>query len=114
MKKNKLTLYIFIALVAGIIVGYVYNTSVLSTYNNNISSAENVIKTIDSQIAASTDTTTAGYAQLKVQRSEQIKIRVENNSQRESKVEYFTILSDIFLRLIKMIVAPLVFTTLVV
>ncbi|PJJ84813.1 dicarboxylate/amino acid:cation symporter [Mucilaginibacter auburnensis] len=114
MKKNKLTLYIFIALVAGIIVGYVYNTSVLSDYNNNISSAENVIKTIDSRIASSTDTTTAQYAQLKVQRAEQVKIRTESNSQRESKVEYFTILSDIFLRLIKMIVAPLVFTTLVV
>lgn len=114
MKKNKLTLYIFIALVAGIVVGYVYNTSVLNNYNNNIASAENVIKTIDSQIAASTDTTTTQYAQLKVQRAEQVKIRTESNSERESKVEYFTILSDIFLRLIKMIVAPLVFTTLVV
>lgn len=114
MKKNKLTLYIFIALIAGIAVGYIYNTQVLSSYNNKISAAETVIKTINTQIAASTDTTTAAYSELKTERAEQSKIRTENNQLRESKVEYFTILSDIFLRLIKMIVAPLVFTTLVV
>lgn len=114
MKKNKLTLYIFIALIAGIVVGYIYNTAVLSTYNNKISAAEAVIKTLDNKIAASTDTTTNAYSQLKAERVEQNKIRTENNQLRESKVEYFTILSDIFLRLIKMIVAPLVFTTLVV
>jgi len=114
MKKNKLTLYIFIALIAGIAVGYIYNTQVLSTYNNKISAAETAIKTIDSEVAASADTTTAAYGQLKIERVEQNKIRTENNQLREGKVEYFTILSDIFLRLIKMIVAPLVFTTLVV
>lgn len=114
MKKNKLTLYIFIALIAGIAVGYIYNTQVLSTYNNKISAAETAIKTIDSKVAASTDTTTTAYGQLKAERVAQNKIRTENNQLRESKVEYFTILSDIFLRLIKMIVAPLVFTTLVV
>nr|WP_294794042.1 dicarboxylate/amino acid:cation symporter [uncultured Mucilaginibacter sp.] len=114
MKKNKLTLYIFIALIAGIAVGYIYNTQVLSTYNNKISAAETAIKTVNTQLAASTDTTTAAYSQLKAERVEQSKIRIENNQLRESKVEYFTILSDIFLRLIKMIVAPLVFTTLVV
>lgn len=114
MKKNKLTLYIFIALIAGIVVGYIYNTQVLSTNNNKISAAETVIKTIDAQLAAATDTTTTAYSQLKRERVEQNKIRTENNQLRESKVEYFTILSDIFLRLIKMIVAPLVFTTLVV
>ncbi|MFD0748995.1 dicarboxylate/amino acid:cation symporter [Mucilaginibacter calamicampi] len=114
MKKNKLTLYIFIALIAGILLGYVYNTSVLSTYNNKISAAETAIKTINNTLAASADTTTAAYSQLKAERAEQNKIRAENNQLREGKVEYFTILSDIFLRLIKMIVAPLVFTTLVV
>jgi Na+/H+-dicarboxylate symporter len=114
MKKNKLTLYIFIALVAGIAVGYVYNSTVLSIYNNKISAAETVIKTTDNKLAASADTTTAQYARLKTLRAEQTKIRTENNQLRESKVEYFSILSDIFLRLIKMIVGPLVFTTLVV
>lgn len=114
MKKNKLTLYIFIALVAGIVLGYIYNTAVLSTYNNKISAAETTIKSIDSQLAAAPDTTTTTFGQLKAARAEQNKIRTENNQLRESKVEYFTILSDIFLRLIKMIVAPLVFTTLVV
>src|SRR5689334_17857805 len=114
MKKNKLTLYIFIALIAGIVVGYVYNTSVLSTYNNKISAAESTIKVLDNKLAASVDTTTTVYSQLKVERAQQNKIRSENNQLREGKVEYFAILSDIFLRLIKMIVGPLVFTTLVV
>lgn len=114
MKKNKLTLYIFIALIAGITVGYIYNTTVLRSYNNKISAAETTIKILDNKIAASVDTTAAAYTQLKASRIEQSKIRSENNQLRESKVEYFSILSDIFLRLIKMIVGPLVFTTLVV
>jgi len=35
-------------------------------------------------------------------------------SERDKKIQWFAIIADIFLRLIKMIVAPLVFTTLVV
>ncbi len=61
-----------------------------------------------------TDTSATVYKELKAERVLQSKIRKENDVLRESDVQYFTILSDIFLRLIKMIVAPLVFTTLVV
>lgn len=114
MKKNKLTLYIFIALIAGVIVGYFYNATVINKYNTKINAAESSIKAIDSQLLAVTDTTTTVYKQLKTTRAEQAAIRTENDHLREDKVAYFTILSDIFLRLIKMVVAPLVFTTLVV
>ena len=114
MQRSKLTLYIFIALILGVIVGYVYNGNVIDPYNSKISAAEVAIQSIDGKIAAITDTTISGYKELKAQRTEQVKIRKENDELRESKIQYFSILSDIFLRLIKMIVAPLVFTTLVV
>jgi Na+/H+-dicarboxylate symporter len=114
MKKSKLTLYIFIALILGIIVGYVYNINVIDTYNNKISVAGANIKTIDLRLIEIKDSTIAEYKQLKISRAEQVKTRTEADATREDKLEGFTILSDIFLRLIKMIVAPLVFTTLVV
>jgi Na+/H+-dicarboxylate symporter len=114
MAKNKLTLFIFIALIAGVIVGYCYNVTIIKPYNDKLASAETAVKALDNQIVLLNDTTTDGYKALKTQRGSQLKIRKENNTIREDKLEGFTILSDIFLRLIKMIVAPLVFTTLVV
>jgi len=114
MKKNKLTLFIFIALILGVIIGYVYNVTVVATYNNKINAAETRIKFLDNQLVELKDTASSQYKNLKTQRVEQVQIRKINDVTREEKVEYFTILSDIFLRLIKMIVAPLVFTTLVV
>lgn len=114
MQKSKLTLYIFIALILGVIAGYLYNVYVVNTFNNKINAAETAIKIIDNRLVESKDTTTASYKDLKHQRIIQAKIRAVNDEIREDKVLYFSILSDIFLRLIKMIVAPLVFTTLVV
>ncbi|TSJ39338.1 dicarboxylate/amino acid:cation symporter [Mucilaginibacter corticis] len=114
MKQSKLTLYIFIALILGVIVGYIYNVAVITTYNNKISAAETAIKVIDNKLVLLKDTTSVVYKDLKSQRISATKIRKLNDGIREDKIEYFTILSDIFLRLIKMIVAPLVFTTLVV
>jgi Na+/H+-dicarboxylate symporter len=114
MQKSKLTLYIFIALILGIVTGYVYNVKVIDSINTKINAAEANIKTIGIRLAGIKDTTTTEYKQLKVVRTEQVKQRTDANTAREDKLEGFTILSDIFLRLIKMIVAPLVFTTLVV
>lgn len=114
MQKNKLTLYIFIALVLGVIAGYIYNATVINAINTKMSAAEAQIKSIDLRIAATKDTTTADFKALKTQRTEQAKVRKESDTAREDKLVGFTVLSDIFLRLIKMIVAPLVFTTLVV
>ncbi len=114
MQKSKLTLYIFIALILGIVTGYVYNIKVIDGINNKISAAEANIKTIGIRLTGLKDTTTAEYKRLKIVRTQQVKERTDANAAREDKLEGFTILSDIFLRLIKMIVAPLVFTTLVV
>ena len=114
MAKSKLTLFIFIALVAGVLVGYLYNVSILKPYNDSLSNAEAVTRTLDIRIVLIKDTNSVEYKALNVQRSAQAKIHKEADTKREDKLEGFTIISDIFLRLIKMIVAPLVFTTLVV
>jgi len=114
MIKNKLTLYIFIALIVGVFTGYLYNLKVIDQYNQKISVADANIKAIDTKLISLKDTTVAEFKTLKTQRSAEAKIKKENSETREDKLEGFTILSDIFLRLIKMIVAPLVFTTLVV
>ncbi len=114
MAKSKLTLYIFLALIAGVLAGYFYNVETISSYNDKIYKAEMQVKTIQLQMLAVKDTSSAAYQALKTQKSAQNSIRKTNDAVRESKLQYFTLLSDIFLRLIKMIVAPLVFTTLVV
>ncbi|RYE31369.1 MAG: dicarboxylate/amino acid:cation symporter [Sphingobacteriaceae bacterium] len=114
MAKNRLTLFIFLALIFGILAGYIYNVTSISTYNNKIYQAETQVKNLQVQMLAVKDTASASYQTLKTQKAAQNSIRKENDTIRESKLEYFTVLSDIFLRLIKMIVAPLVFTTLVV
>jgi Na+/H+-dicarboxylate symporter len=114
MRKSKLTLYIFIALVVGVITGYFYNSLVIKDINTRMAAAEAQIKVIDAKLAGVQDTTIATYKELKTQRAEQAGIRKANDMLRDDKLVGFNILSDIFLRLIKMIVAPLVFTTLVV
>jgi Na+/H+-dicarboxylate symporter len=114
MQKSKLTLYIFIALILGVVAGYIYNATVINNINTKINAAEVNIKTLDEQIATSADTTTATFKALKKERVAQATIRKASDTAREDKLVGFTVLSDIFLRLIKMIVAPLVFTTLVV
>ena len=114
MQKNKLTLYIFIALILGVVAGYLYNVYIIDTINKRISRAEVSIKNIDNSLKGYGDTTGIVYKLLENQRTIQVNLRKANDSLREDKLEGFNILSEIFLRLIKMIVGPLVFTTLVV
>jgi Na+/H+-dicarboxylate symporter len=114
MHKSRLTLYIFIALILGVVTGYVYNVHVIGEINNKISTADSNIKSISTRLFNLKDTTTAVYKSLKAQKIAQTGIRSQNDSSRDDKLEGFTILSELFLRLIKMIIGPLVFTTLVV
>lgn len=114
MQKSRLTLFIFIALVLGVIAGYLYNVYVIDAINTRISTADSAVKSISKQLTATSDTTSAVFKHFKAQKAIQQATSRQNNSLRDDKLEGFTILSDIFLRLIKMIVAPLVFTTLVV
>jgi len=114
MQKSRLTLYIFIALILGVLAGYLYNVYVINSINGNLSAAEISINKIDVRLNALTDTTTTAYKQLKQQRGAQLILRKAADTLRESKLEWFNVLSKIFLNLIRMIVGPLVFSTLVV
>jgi Na+/H+-dicarboxylate symporter len=173
-KKSHLTLYIGIALIAGVIGGFILNRSYVGkeneqialadsklvqlqvsmksyelikdsvVYNRLLSLQKNILvqkKLASSELLESTnqaavlnqikllsdslqsvnvmltsfsDTSNRMYQELKKQRESVSAQKNESFKQRDKKLEWFTILADIFLRLIKMIVAPLVFTTLVV
>jgi len=114
MQRSKLTLYIFIALILGVIAGYLYNVYVINAINTRITTAQTAIKGVNASLSGFKDTTGIDYKMLATQKSRLAGHIKANQSLREDKLEGFTLLSDIFLRLIKMIVAPLVFTTLVV
>lgn len=113
-KKNRLTFFIFLALVLGIGLGYYLNVQTFSVYNDDLASADTRIKALDAKLLTVKDTTATNYAVLKSEKKAVEKARHETEVIREKKLEPLTLLSDIFLRLIKMIVAPLVFSTLVV
>jgi len=113
-KKNRLTFFIFLALVLGIGLGYYLNVNTFSTYNDHIVQADNRVKELDAQLLKITDSTSVSYTALQAEKKVVEHTRHENEKIREKKLEPLTLLSDIFLRLIKMIVAPLVFSTLVV
>ena len=173
-KRSKLTLYIGIALIAGIVAGFVLNKSYVGKENNNLANAEiqlihidklmlkyeNVsdsvaynlletrknnlttkknkleanllstpneeyalaqiksisdsIKVMQIGLAGYSDTSSPAYKILQQQREQIVTQKKANLKLRDSKLDWFTVLAEIFLRLIKMIVAPLVFTTLVV
>lgn len=111
-KKSKLTLYIIIALFAGIAMGFVLNKSYISKENQSIAALQITIDEVTESIATTTDSVT--HAQLLEKKKALSKEQNNLLNERDEKVEPFSILADIFLRLIKMIVAPLVLTTLIV
>lgn len=114
--KNRLTLYIIIALILGIGLGFVLNGNYVKIENSTIAHTEKRIKWVGEQVALlKADTLSSpNYATLKAEKEQLLKENKAAHVAREKKLEPFSILADIFLRLIKMIVAPLVFTTLVV
>ena len=111
-KKSKLTLYIIIALVIGIGLGFSLNKTYVVDENKRLTEIEANLLQLTTDLHSGSDS--SAIAQLTAQKKALNKERNEVLSAREKKVEPFSILADIFLRLIKMIVAPLVFTTLVV
>jgi Na+/H+-dicarboxylate symporter len=113
-KQNRLTFFIFLALVLGVALGYYLNVKSFSIYNSTIYAAENQVKAIDSKLLVVKDSSSVAYKNLQLEKTQVTDSRVAAEKTREKALEPLTLLSDIFLRLIKMIVAPLVFTTLVV
>lgn len=173
-KKNRLTLYIGIAMVLGIALGFVFNRTYVGNENNRIANADiqqkhllekmrlyetpkdstvfkalkeahkkisdqkksaeqsllnsadetptllvikqlgDSLKILNTLLAAQTDTSNAAYKSLQKQKELIALQKSDTIKARDKKLDWFTILADVFIRLIKMIVAPLVFTTLVV
>jgi len=111
-KKSKLTFYIIISLIAGVALGFTLNKSYLSEDNEALKKTDLSVRQVLEQIRQTSDSVV--LTQLEKQRKELGKARGAILSARDKKVEPFSLMADIFLRLIKMIVAPLVFTTLVV
>jgi Na+/H+-dicarboxylate symporter len=110
--KSNLTLYIIIALFLGIGVGFILNKTYVSAENERLNSLDASIEEAKTAIRDARDSVM--LAQLNARKNLLSEERTSVLARRESKVESFALLADIFLRLIKMIVAPLVFTTLVV
>lgn len=111
-KKSRLTLYIIIALFIGIGVGFALNKNYLAEENKKLAEIESSLLEVKSKLQEEKDISTI-YS-LEVKRKNLGDAKNVVLAARDEKVEPFSILADLFLRLIKMIVAPLVFTTLVV
>jgi Na+/H+-dicarboxylate symporter len=111
-KKSRITTYIIIALLLGIVLGYVLNRNYLNEENDAIQNFETALEQVNHELMQTKDS--IAYKSLLAKK---LTINRERNavlSARDEKVAPFSLIADIFLRLIKMIVAPLVLTTLVV
>ncbi len=111
-KKSKLTLYIIISLVLGIAAGFTLNKNYLLEENKTLDGLAVSIQSVNEELGKATDS--LAIQNLLTKKTALTKERSAVTAARDKKIEPFAILADIFLRLIKMIVAPLVFTTLVV
>jgi Na+/H+-dicarboxylate symporter len=111
-RRSKLTLYIIIALFAGILLGYILNKNYLAEENENLQALDTSLLEVNNKIAQTTDSVT--LSALAIKRTSIAQERSKVLAARDKKAEPFSLIADIFLRLIKMIVAPLVLTTLVV
>jgi Na+/H+-dicarboxylate symporter len=111
-KKSRLALFIIIGLIAGIALGFTLNENYLVEENGKLAALDASIAQTDSELDLATQSSQKAGLEARLK-----SLGEERNTvlaAREKKVEPFSLLADIFLRLIKMIVAPLVFTTLVV
>lgn len=113
-KGKKLTLYIFIALAIGISLGFILNGSYIKSENDQLVTISSSLESLKKQQAAITDTTSDSYKSIVAIKADLAARKKTVTEVRDKKLEPFSLIADIFLRLIKMIVAPLVFTTLVV
>ncbi len=94
-KNNRLTFFIFLALILGVILGYVLNINSFDVYNNNIITAESRVESIDTRLSTIKDTASVDYIRLNVEKKEVLKTRKENETIREKKMEPLTLLTDI-------------------
>jgi Na+/H+-dicarboxylate symporter len=99
IKKNKLVAFILSAMVLGVLIGFVINVSI--TKNRFIYNRDAITKISNPKVREEVKTVLLKY---EVQAVKETKKEVASN---------FSVLSDIFLHLIKMIISPLVLAVLV-
>ncbi len=99
-RSNRLTLFIFIAMVLGILTGYIVNVNYTEIYGGGAQQA-----ITDNGIHGGLTGYMTGLNTGRGKTGETTILKFADN---------ISILTDIFLRLVKMIIAPLVFSTLVV
>jgi Na+/H+-dicarboxylate symporter len=112
-KKSKLTLYIIICLIIGIALGFTLHQTYLEKENKALTEVDARLKEANAALQEKAGDSVA-LVTLEAKRKSIAQERNAILTARDKKVEPFALMADIFLRLIKMIVAPLVFTTLVV
>jgi len=111
-RKSRMATYIIIGLLAGIALGFLLNKHYLATENEQLSALDISISQVEAQTLQASDE--AQKAEFESRRKALGEERNAVLAAREKKVEPFSLMADIFLRLVKMIIAPLVFSTLVV
>lgn len=111
-RKSNIARYIIVGLIAGIAVGFTLNEQYLAAENEKLAVLDVAISQVEAQALQASDD--AGKAKIETMRKALNEERNAVLAEREKKVEPFSLMADVFLRLIKMIVAPLVFSTLVV
>ncbi|MBL0743373.1 dicarboxylate/amino acid:cation symporter [Chryseolinea lacunae] len=110
-KKNRLAFYIIVALVAGIALGFTLNKIYIDEENTKLVQIELKLEAAKHALQAADSNS---VSRLTAEKESLTKARSEVLQAREKKIEPFSLLPDVFLRLIKMIVAPLVLCTLIV
>lgn len=111
-KQNRFTLAIVVGLLVGIMTGMGLHATYLAEDNALLHAIEQRQKEIQEKLLRAKDTDTRLH--LEHQQQELAAQHKAAEVPRDQKVEPFVLLGELFLRLIKMIIAPLVFTTVVV
>ncbi|HEY5750914.1 MAG TPA: dicarboxylate/amino acid:cation symporter [Chryseolinea sp.] len=110
-KKNRLASFIILAMVMGIGLGFTLNKNYIEVENAKLRDIEVRLEATQHALHAADSN---AIPRLTAEKESLTKARSEVLQARDKKIDPFALLPDIFLRLIKMIVAPLVLCTLVV
>ena len=110
--SGKLTLFIILALALGIACGFILDNTWLSQDNKIITANTKLRIVLKENLSGIKDTSSEKYISVKKKIAENAKLRGATIEAKNKKLDVFSLISDIFLRLIKMIIAPLVLCTL--
>jgi Na+/H+-dicarboxylate symporter len=110
-KKNRLASFIVLAMVVGIALGFTLNKIYIEVENAKLQEIGLKLEATQHALHAADSN---AIPRLTAEKESLTKARSEVTQVRDKKIEPFALLPDIFLRLIKMIVAPLVLCTLIV